>query len=141
LQKYDAKGSLIASNFANRKGQSLLKTGYARVSTLDQNLEPQLRTLKKAGCQKIFREKASGASRQRPEFQRMLDQIRPGDIIVVWKLDRLARSTRDLLNTMETISEAGAKFESLSEPWANTTTHVGKNHDSLRPASRNLRGI
>jgi DNA invertase Pin-like site-specific DNA recombinase len=126
LQKYDAKGSLIASNFANRKGQSLLKTGYARVSTLDQNLEPQLRTLKKAGCQKIFREKASGASRQRPEFQRMLDQIRPGDIIVVWKLDRLARSTRDLLNTMETISEAGAKFESLSEPWANTTTHVGK---------------
>jgi DNA invertase Pin-like site-specific DNA recombinase len=142
LQKYDAKGSLIASNFANRKGQSLLKTGYARVSTLDQNLELQLRTLKKAGCQKIFREKASGASRQRPEFQRMLDQIRPGDIIVVWKLDRLARSTRDLLNTMETISEAGAKFESLSEPWANTTTHVGKmDHDSLRPASRNLRGI
>jgi DNA invertase Pin-like site-specific DNA recombinase len=103
-----------------------LKTGYARVSTLDQNLEVQLRTLKKAGCQKIFREKASGATRQRPEFQRMLDQIRPGDIIVVWKLDRLARSTRDLLNTMETISEAGAKFESLSEPWANTTTHVGK---------------
>jgi DNA invertase Pin-like site-specific DNA recombinase len=103
-----------------------LKTGYARVSTLDQNLDLQLRALKKAGCQKIFREKASGASRLRPEFQRMLDQIRPGDIIVVWKLDRLARSTRDLLNTMETIGEAGAKFQSLSEPWANTTTHVGK---------------
>jgi DNA invertase Pin-like site-specific DNA recombinase len=108
------------------KGTVVLKTGYARVSTLDQNLDLQLRVLKKAGCQKIFREKASGASRQRPEFQRMLDQIRPGDIIVVWKLDRLARSTRDLLNTMETISETGAKFESLSEPWANTTTHVGK---------------
>jgi DNA invertase Pin-like site-specific DNA recombinase len=66
-----------------------------------------LKSLKKAGCQKIFREKVSGFNRQRPEFQRMLDQIRPGDIIVVWKLDRLARSTRDLLNTMDTINEAG----------------------------------
>src|ERR1041385_8011722 len=65
-------------------------------------------------------------NQQRPEFQRMLDQIRPGDTIVVWKLDRLARSTRDLLNTMETIHETGGKFQSISEPWANTTTHVGK---------------
>jgi DNA invertase Pin-like site-specific DNA recombinase len=56
----------------------------------------------------------------------MLDQIRPGDVIVVWKLDRLARSTRDLLNTMDTINEAGGKFQSLSEPWANTTNHAGK---------------
>jgi hypothetical protein len=141
LVAFVQKVALLQAILQTEKDSRFLKTGYARVSTLDQNLELQLRTLKKAGCQKIFREKASGASRQRPEFQRMLDQIRPGDIIVVWKLDRLARSTRDLLNTMETISEAGAKFESLSEPWANTTTHVGKNHDSLRPASRNLRGI
>jgi DNA invertase Pin-like site-specific DNA recombinase len=56
----------------------------------------------------------------------MLDQIRPSDTIIVWKLDRLARSTRDLLNTMEAIGEAGGKFQSLSEPWANTTTHAGK---------------
>ena len=56
----------------------------------------------------------------------MLDQIRPGDIIVVWKLDRLARSTRDLLNTMDTINEAGGKFQSISEPWANTTTNAAK---------------
>ena len=56
----------------------------------------------------------------------MLDQIRSGDTIVVWKLDRFARSTRDLLNTVETLGEAGAKFQSLSEPWANTTTHAGK---------------
>jgi DNA invertase Pin-like site-specific DNA recombinase len=56
----------------------------------------------------------------------MLDQIRPGDTIVVWKLDRLARSTRDLLNTMETVNEAGGKFQSVSEPWANPTTHAGK---------------
>ena len=67
----------------------------------------------------------SGFNRQRPEFQRMLDQIRPGDTTVIWKLDRLARSTRDLLNTMETISEAGGDFQSLSEPWENTTTHAG----------------
>jgi len=104
----------------------VVKIGYARVSTQDQNLDLQLRALKKAGCQKTFREKVSGFNRQRPEFQRMLDQIRSGDTIVVWKLDRLARSTRDLLNTLETINEAGGKFQSLSEPWANTTTHAGK---------------
>jgi DNA invertase Pin-like site-specific DNA recombinase len=103
-----------------------MKIGYARVSTLDQNLDLQLKALKKAGCQKVFREKASGATRQRPEFQRMLDQTRSGDTIVVWKLDRLARSTRDLLNTMETLGETGAKFQSISEPWVNTTTHAGK---------------
>jgi DNA invertase Pin-like site-specific DNA recombinase len=103
-----------------------VKIGYARVSTLDQKLELQLKALKKAGCQKIFREKVSGFNRQRPEFQRMLDQIRQGDVIIVWKLDRLARSTRDLLNTMETINEAGGKFQSISQPWANTTTHAGK---------------
>jgi DNA invertase Pin-like site-specific DNA recombinase len=56
----------------------------------------------------------------------MLDQLRRGDTVIVWKLDRLARSTRDLLETMETIREAGARFQSLSEPWANTTTHAGK---------------
>jgi DNA invertase Pin-like site-specific DNA recombinase len=71
-----------------------MKIGYARVSTLDQNLDLQLRALEKAGCKKIFREKVSGSSRERPQFQRMLDQIRGGDTIVVWKLDRLARSTR-----------------------------------------------
>lgn len=103
-----------------------MKIGYARVSTQDQNLDLQLKALKKAACRRTFREKVSGFNRQRPELQRMLDQLRPGDTVVVWKLDRLARSTRDLLNTMEIISEAGAHFRSLSEPWANTTTHAGK---------------
>ncbi len=103
-----------------------MNIGYARVSTLDQNLDLQMQVLRKAGCKKIFREKVSGASRQRPEFQRMLDQLRNGDTVIVWKLDRLARSTRDLLETMETIREAGARFQSLSEPWANTTSHAGK---------------
>jgi DNA invertase Pin-like site-specific DNA recombinase len=103
-----------------------MNIGYARVSTRDQNLDLQLKALKKAGCQKIFREKVSGVTRHRPELQRVLDQVRFGDTIIVWKLDRLARSTRDLLNTMETLNEAGAKFQSISEPWANTTTHAGK---------------
>jgi DNA invertase Pin-like site-specific DNA recombinase len=103
-----------------------MNIGYARVSTLDQNLDLQMQALRKAGCKKIFREKLSGASRERPEFQRMLDQLRNSDTVIVWKLDRLARSTRDLLETMETIREAGARFQSLSEPWANTTSHAGK---------------
>jgi len=103
-----------------------MKIGYARVSTLEQNLDLQLRALKKSGCKRIFQEKVSSTGRKRPEFLRMLDQIREGDTIVVWKLDRLARSTRELLETVETISEAGARFQSLSEPWADTTTHAGK---------------
>ena len=108
------------------KASTGMKIGYAWVSTLDQHLDLQMQALRKAACKKIFREKISGASRERPEFQRMLDQIREGDTIVVWKLDRLARSTRDLLDTMETIREAGGKFQSLSEPWADTTSHAGK---------------
>src|SRR5918992_2458352 len=103
-----------------------MKIGYARVSTADQNLELQLASLKEAGCQRIFREKLSGAHRQRPGLQGMLDQLRAGDTVVVWKLDRLARSTRDLLKIMETIRTAEASFRSLSEPWADTTTHAGK---------------
>src|ERR1700720_1060635 len=114
----------FARIFANCKCK--MKIGYARVSTFDQNLDLQLRALEKAGCKKIFREKVSGSNRERPQFQRMLDQIRSSDTIVVWKLDRLARSTRDLLETMEAIREAGGKFQSLSEPWADTTTHAGK---------------
>jgi DNA invertase Pin-like site-specific DNA recombinase len=103
-----------------------MKIGYARVSTVEQNLDLQLQALKKARCRRIFQEKVSASARNRPEFQRMLDQIRDGDVLVVWKLDRLARSTRDLLETMETIRQAGGKFQSLSEPWADTTTHAGK---------------
>ena len=123
-QKYLAKVEDFCEDFC--EVHIKMKIGYARVSTLDQNLDLQLRALEKAGCKKIFREKVSGTNRERPQFQRMLDQIRAGDTIVVWKLDRLARSTRDLLETMETIREAGGKFQSLSEPWADTTTHAGK---------------
>ena len=100
--------------------------GYARVSTTDQNLELQLAALKKGGCARIYQEKFSGAKRARPELQRLLDQLRPDDIVVVWKLDRLARSTQHLLELVELIKIAGALFCSLSEPWADTTTHAGK---------------
>ena len=110
LQKLVAKVSLFARIFATLSTSSKMKIGYARVSTLEQNLDLQLQALKKAGCRRTFREKISAGNRNRPEFQRMLDQIRTGDTIVVWKLDRLARSTRDLLETMETIQQAGGKF-------------------------------
>ena len=122
------KSILQKGNFLRGFLQSLIKMkiGYARVSTFDQSLDLQLRALEKAGCKKIFREKVSSTKRERPQFQRMLDQVRAGDTIVVWKLDRLARSTRNLLETMESIREARAKFRSLSEPWADTTSHAGK---------------
>ena len=85
-----------------------------------------MQALRKARCKKVFREKLSGASPERPEFQRMFYELHNGDTVIVWKLDRLVRSTRDLLEITETIREAGARFQSLSEPWANTTSHAGK---------------
>lgn len=103
-----------------------MKIGYARVSTADQNLELQLAALKEAGCGRIYQEKISGVKRERPELQRLLDQLRPADIVVVWKLDRLARSTQNLLELVEQIKNAEASFCSLSEPWADTTSHAGK---------------
>ena len=91
-----------------------MKIGYARVSTTDQNLELQLAALKEAGCGRIYQEKISGANRERPELQRLLDQLRPDDVVVVWKLDRLARSTQHLLELVEFIKVADASFCSLS---------------------------
>jgi DNA invertase Pin-like site-specific DNA recombinase len=72
------------------------------------------------------RKSVTGAYRDRPELNRMLDQLREGDIVTVWKLDRLARSTRNLLEIVESVSNANARFQSISEPWADTTTHAGK---------------
>ena len=93
-----------------------MNIGYARVSALDRNLDLQMQALRKARCKKVFREKLSGASPERPEFQRMFYELHNGDTVFVWKLDRLVRSTRDLLEITETIREAGARFQSLSEP-------------------------
>ena len=101
-------------------------TGYARVSTDDQDLTLQRAALKEAGCKRTFEEKASGAKRDRPELARMLEQLRDGDVVVVTRLDRLARSTRDLLDIAERLREAGAGLRSVAEPWADTTSPAGR---------------
>ncbi len=103
-----------------------MKIGYARVSTEDQDLSIQRKLLKEQRCDKIFEEKSSGVTRARPELDRMLGHMRQGDTIIIWKLDRLARSTRDLLKIAEKIKEAGASFKSISELWADTTSPAGK---------------
>lgn len=99
--------------------------GYARVSTADQNLELQLDALKAAGCERVFVEKASGAQRERPELIAALGYVRPGDAIVVWKLDRLARSMKQLIETVEDLESKGIGFRSLTES-IDTTTAGGK---------------
>jgi DNA invertase Pin-like site-specific DNA recombinase len=100
--------------------------GYARVSTDDQNLSLQRAALKEAGCRRIFEEKVSGATRDRPQLTRLLDHIREQDVLVVARLDRLARSTRDLLEIAEQLRDAGAGLRSLGEPWADTTSAAGR---------------
>lgn len=100
--------------------------GYARVSTRRQDLD-QLRTaLGAAGCVRMFEEKISGAQRDRPELARMLDHLRAGDVVTITRLDRLARSTGDLLDIAKQIGAAGAGLRSLAEPWADTTTPAGR---------------
>jgi DNA invertase Pin-like site-specific DNA recombinase len=95
--------------------------GYARVSTDDQDTAAQVAALKAVGCERIFREKASGGRWDRPELHRLLDQLRKGDVLVVWKLDRLSRSLRDVLIIMERLAEAKAGFRSLTEVIDTTT--------------------
>ena len=99
--------------------------GYARVSTQDQNPELQLDALKEAGCEKVFIEKASGAQRDRPELKAALDYMRSGDTLVVWKLDRLARSLKQLIETVESLEGQGIGFRSLTE-LIDTTTSGGR---------------
>src|ERR1700687_5517167 len=99
--------------------------GYARVSTNDQETATQVAALKAAGCERIYREKASGGRWDRPELHRLLDQLREDDVLVVWKLDRLSRSLRDVLTIMERLAEAEAGFRSLTEA-IDTTTPAGR---------------
>ncbi|MCP5363409.1 MAG: recombinase family protein [Rickettsiaceae bacterium] len=101
--------------------------GYARVSTQEQNLELQINALQAAGCKKIFTEKASGAQRDRPELKAALEYMRANedDTLVVWKLDRLARSLRQLIDTIEELEKKGIGFKSLTEN-IDTTTSGGR---------------
>src|SRR6266851_7952484 len=100
--------------------------GYARVSTDGQSVEAQIAALTTAGVEKIFREVASGAKTDRAQLRRMLDQLDVGDVLMVTRLDRLARSTRDLLNTLAAIAGKKAGFRSLGDAWADTTTAHGR---------------
>jgi DNA invertase Pin-like site-specific DNA recombinase len=100
--------------------------GYARVSTDGQSLDAQLAALKAAGCERIYSEKESGAKTHRASLIRAIRSLTNGDTLIVTRLDRLARSTRDLLNTLAAIGEAGATFKSLADAWADTTTPHGR---------------
>ena len=99
--------------------------GYARVSTQEQDLALQLDALRAAGCDKVFEEKASGAQRERPELKAALGYMRHGDTLVVWKLDRLARSLKQLIETVEAMGEQGIGLRSLTEA-IDTTTSGGR---------------
>jgi DNA invertase Pin-like site-specific DNA recombinase len=103
-----------------------MKYGYTRVSSDGQGVDAQVRQLTKAGCKKVFREVASGAKTDRAQLRRLLDQLEAGDVLTVTRLDRLARSTRDLLNTLAAITAKKAGFRSLGDTWADTTTSHGR---------------
>jgi DNA invertase Pin-like site-specific DNA recombinase len=103
-----------------------MKYGYARVSSDGQSVDAQVRQLTKAGCKKVFREVASGAKTERAQLRRLLDVLDAGDVLTVTRLDRLARSTRDLLNTLAAITAKKAGFKSLGDTWADTTTSHGR---------------
>ena len=103
-----------------------MKLGSARVSTTDQDLAIQRRRLHEVGCEKLFEEKASGARKKRPEIERLLSELRADDVVIVTRLDRLARSTSELLRIAETLEEKNAGLQSLAEPRADTTTRAGR---------------
>jgi len=100
--------------------------GYARVSTNGQDLAQQLAQLEAAGCTKIFREKISGASAERPQLKRAIGALDPGDVLMVTATDRLARNTRDLLNILHAVKEASAGFRSIAEPMLDTTSQLAE---------------
>ncbi|MBA9071615.1 DNA invertase Pin-like site-specific DNA recombinase [Methylobacterium sp. RAS18] len=103
----------------------ILSFSYTYVSTVGQTVEVHLAQLGEAGCATIYREKASGAKADRRELQRILKALGPGDEVVVTRIDRLARSTFDLFGIVKRIVDAGARFRSLAEPWANTSNSTG----------------
>jgi DNA invertase Pin-like site-specific DNA recombinase len=102
-----------------------MKIGYCRVSTEDQNPDLQLAALKRAGCKKIFSDKASGETAKRPQLKKCLDFLSSGDVLTVWKMDRLGRSLRDLILLMDDLKGQGVAFRSLTES-IDTTTPAGR---------------
>jgi DNA invertase Pin-like site-specific DNA recombinase len=104
----------------------MMTYGYARVSTDGQTVAAQVAQLRAAGCAKTYSETASGAKRDRAELAKVMKRLEPGDVLVVTRLDRLARSTRDLLNTLHVLAEGNVGFRSLADTWADTTTPHGR---------------
>jgi DNA invertase Pin-like site-specific DNA recombinase len=104
----------------------VISIGYARVSTSGQTLDAQLKQLRACGCNRVFKETISGARSDRPELKKALAALTEGGVLVVTRLDRLARSTRDLLEIVHTIETKGAKLKALADAWADTTTPTGK---------------
>ena len=103
-----------------------MRLGYARVSIGGQNLDAQCQRLSAAGCEKLFEEKISDATRNRPKLEKLIEHLRKDDILVVTCLDRLARLTSDLLRIAERLTEKDAGIQSLDEPWADTTSSSGR---------------
>jgi DNA invertase Pin-like site-specific DNA recombinase len=119
--------ALFCAKDMHESGEQIMTTyGYARVSTDGQTLAAQDAALRAAGCAKVFAEKASGAKTDRAQLRRAIRALGEGDVLMVTRLDRLARSTRDLLNTLDEIAKAGAGFKSLADAWADTTTPHGR---------------
>lgn len=100
-----------------------MNIGYARVSTQDQDLSLQIDALNNAGCKKIYKEKITGSKKERPQLNELLEQLREGDVIVIWKLDRLARSLKDLVSLVNEIQEKGGALHSLNDQIDTTTPH------------------
>src|SRR5262252_916763 len=110
----------------SKEDKEMTTYGYARVSTNGQDLAAQEAELLAAGCAQVFKEKVSGAKTDRAELAKLLHKIGSGDVLVVTRLDRLARSTRDLLNVIAALTERGAGFKSLKDTWADTTSPHGR---------------
>lgn len=117
--------NILQNRLEWQQDYAIVRIGYARVSTREQDTQAQTGALEGAGCERIFHETASGGRWARPELQRLLGQLRRGDAVVVWKLDRLSRSLKDLLLTLEQIELAGAQFQSLTEA-IDTATPAGR---------------
>lgn len=111
-------------NFLGR-GEGTVKIGYVRVSTKEQSFNLQIDALQQAGCEKLYREVISGARTERPGLDRMVDNLRAGDVLVIWKLDRLGRSLKHLVELVNTLRERGIGLQSLNDP-IDTTTPQGR---------------
>jgi DNA invertase Pin-like site-specific DNA recombinase len=121
----DPKQELLCKSQVQKWGPAMI-VGYARVSTDGQSVESQHSALRQAGAEQVFSEKISGAVTDRRQLAKAISALGPGDALLVTRLDRLARSTRDLLNVLDAVSKAGAGFRSLADAWADTTTAHGK---------------